>query len=500
MQDEGKSEAIKSNSPDHSDSLSHGSSDESMTEPQSSTSTAQDKQSASTNDAQISLENAATVEVDIRAEKHTTFQDLAALFPPETEKPKSETEKSETAADKISAIHSSLSKIAQEEDEERVSKHIAQQVQQVKAQKEQREQAQNLNTELTESTTSQSKQHVQSKKHKKSKIDIMPKVGDSAGELARKTICLFSITVFLICIALIILYFVELYQARSVYDDLSVTYHARQPEEVEESSSVTQLSDEEDEEQTYTLLSSAEELLEINDEVVGWISIDDTEVDYPLMQHLDDTEGDEYYLYKNIYEEDSKSGSIFLDYRCSFDCVGEDGTLEIENSDNLIIYGHNMRDLSMFGSLKNYVNDEDYYEEHPIITLNSNYGTYQYKIFAYFIADAEDTTDTRFEYWNGINFEDEDEFYDYVNEVKRRTIRITNVDVEYGDSLLTLSTCNSAFDSARLVIVARLVREDEDPYERIVGSIENPNIKWPTAYYSWGEVTYDPDADFAPYG
>jgi len=107
-----------------------------------------------------------------------------------------------------------------------------------------------------------------------------------------------------------------------------------------------------------------------------------------------------------------------------------------------------MRDLSMFGSLKYYKSDADYYEEHPIIELNSNYETYQYKIFAYFIADAEDTTDTRFDYWNDINFANETEFYDYVNEVKRRTIRITNIDVEYGAQLLTLATCNSAFDTA----------------------------------------------------
>ncbi|MCD8220343.1 MAG: class B sortase [Ruminococcus sp.] len=218
------------------------------------------------------------------------------------------------------------------------------------------------------------------------------------------------------------------------------------------------------------------------------------------MQHLDNVPGEEYYLYRNMEGESSKPGSIFLDYRCSFDSVGDDGTLEVENSDNLIIYGHNMRDLSMFGTLKYYRTDDDYYEEHPIIELNSNYETYTYKIFAYFIADAEDTTETRFEYWNAINFEDETVFYDYVNEVKRRTIHLTNVDVEYDYSLLTLSACNSAFDTARLVIVARLVRDGEDPYERVVGSTPNPNIKWPSVYYLWNEDTYDLDAPFVSYG
>ena len=218
------------------------------------------------------------------------------------------------------------------------------------------------------------------------------------------------------------------------------------------------------------------------------------------MHHLDDQPGEEYYLYRNMQKEDSKPGSIFLDYRCSFDQVGADGTLETPNSDNLIIYGHNMRDGSMFGTLKYYRTDENYYEQHPIIQLNSNYETYQYKIFGYFIADAEDTTDTRFDYWNDIDFEDEAAFYDYVNEVKRRSLRLTNIDVQYGDPLLTLSTCNSVFDTARLVIVARRVRDGEAPYDRVVGSTPNPNIKWPNVYYLWNKKTYDPNAPFVPYG
>ena len=159
-----------------------------------------------------------------------------------------------------------------------------------------------------------------------------------------------------------------------------------------------------------------------------------------------------------------------------------------------------MRDGSMFGTLKYYRTDENYYEQHPIIQLNSNYETYQYKIFGYFIADAEDTTDTRFDYWNDIDFEDEAAFYDYVNEVKRRSLRLTNIDVQYGDPLLTLSTCNSVFDTARLVIVARRVRDGEAPYDRVVGSTPNPNIKWPNVYYLWNKKTYDPNAPFVPYG
>ena len=76
----------------------------------------------------------------------------------------------------------------------------------------------------------------------------------------------------------------------------------------------------------------------------------------------------------------------------------------------------------------------------------------------------------------------------------RGSFSSTGVDIRPDDKILTLSTCNNAFDTARLVIVARRVRDGEDPNERIAGSIPNPNIKWPNVYYLWNEKTYNPDA------
>lgn len=392
--------------------------------------------------------------------------------------------------DKIRAIRTSLFHIAQEEEEEAVTQRVAQQIQQVKDQKE--------HPEKYPPPPMPPKPRKQTFGQKM--LGLFPQRGDSGGEVVRKSIFLFSATVFLVCMVLIVLYFVDIFRADKLYEDIGSNYHANQSVQTTTAVQETQPAAEEPTEKIYTLLPGAADLLAMNSEINGWISIPDTKVDYPVLHHLDDEPGNEYYLYRNVQKEDSKPGSIFLDYRCTFDDVGEDGTLKSPSSDNLIIYGHNMRDLSMFGTLKYYRTDENYYDEHPIIQLNSNYETYQYKIFGYFIADAEDTTDTRFEYWNAIDFSGEKEFYDYVNEVKRRTLRITNVDVTYGDQLLTLSTCNNAFDTARLVIVARRVRDGEDPNERIAGSIPNPNIKWPNVYYLRHEKTYDPNAPFAPYG
>lgn len=406
-----------------------------------------------------------------------------------------ETHPPEVLGDKITAIRTTLFHIAQEEEEEAVLLRVAYQIKQVKERKEH-----------PENFPPPAQHHPLKPKKKKQTfgqrvLSLFPQPGDPGGEIARKSIFLLSVIVFLVCVVLIILYFVDVLRTDALYEDIGTSYHAKLPAQT---TAVIEAEPEEiveePTEKVYTLLPGAEDLLAMNDEITGWISIPDTKVDYPILHHLEDEPGNEYYLYRNVQKEDSKPGSIFLDYRCSFDQVGENGTLELPNSDNLIIYGHNMRDLSMFGTLKYYRTDENYYEEHPVIQLNSNYETYQYIIFGYFIADADDTTDTRFDYWNAINFTDETEFYNYVNEVKRRTLRITNIDVEYGDKLLTLSTCNNAFDTARLVIVARLVRAGEDPYERIAGSTPNPNIKWPNVYYLWNEKTYDPNAPFAPYG
>ena len=139
-----------------------------------------------------------------------------------------------------------------------------------------------------------------------------------------------------------------------------------------------------------------------------------------------------------------------------------------------------------------------------ITAIDSNYNHYQYKIFAVFIVDAEDKTDTAFDCWNRIDFSGEDDFYDFVNEAKRRTIIMNDVDVKYGDKLLTLSTCNTIFGNdgpGRLIVLARMIREGEDPYEGTQNSWVNNNIKWPSLYYTYNSnEKYDPDAEFIPYG
>ncbi|MBQ9110589.1 MAG: class B sortase [Oscillospiraceae bacterium] len=334
------------------------------------------------------------------------------------------------------------------------------------------------------------------KAKKKQKNSVFPRKGDKPLDVVRKCVFLASSAIFVLCLALIVEYFWNNHYNSNLNENLSNMYQETKPPKEQEQETTEPPAEEYE---YFGFLPNAERLLEINPDVAGWISIPGTDVSYPVLQRRGNPDGNEYYLKRNIYLEDAHAGSIFMDYRNDFDYV-IDGKKQLANSANLIIYGHNMHDYSMFGSLKHYINDANYYGEHPIVELNSNYRKYQYKIFAMIIVDINDQSDTRFDYWNQLEFADEKAFYDYVNEIKRRTIRLNDVDVKYGDELLTLSTCNSTFSDGRLVVFARKVREGEDLYAGTQTSTANPNIKWPNSYYRWNKSTYDPEAEFVPYG
>lgn len=322
---------------------------------------------------------------------------------------------------------------------------------------------------------------------------LFPWKGDSGLEVTRKIVFLISVIAFSVCLELISSYYWGLHQSKKLYDQLQreieqISLDTVDPTKIQQGSVS----------ETMELSELGERLLAQNADAVGYISIPGTKVNYPIVQRRSD-DGNDYYLYRNFNGEHSDAGVLYLDYRNNFDRV-ENGKRVCDNSTNLVVYGHNMDNLSMFGSLKNYRNDWGYYSKHPLITLCSNYQTYTYKIFGFFIIDAEDESETKFDCWNTLNFSSEEEFYDYVNNVKRRALQTNGVDVQYGDQLLTLFTCSGIFDEARLIVMARMVRPDEDPYAGTQESQQNPNVLWPTIYYRWNKNNYDPDAEFVPYG
>ena len=188
-------------------------------------------------------------------------------------------------------------------------------------------------------------------------------------------------------------------------------------------------------------------LYQINEDVAGWLSIEGTSLDYPIVQTTDNN-----YYHRLSFEGDySLYGVPFVDYNVDLK----------EPSTNTIIYGHNIKnDDQMFNSLVHYWN-VDYYTEHPVIDFHTIYGKRSYKIFAVFVANVNPDHGEVFQYHTFIDANDVSEIQEYIYNVQVRSILDTGVDVLPSDELLTLSTCTYEFDNARFVVVARRLRDGE---------------------------------------
>ncbi|MDE6425687.1 MAG: class B sortase [Ruminococcus sp.] len=336
---------------------------------------------------------------------------------------------------------------------------------------------------------------VKKKKSFKEKfLDLFPKKQDPITEKIRKVVFMCSIIAIVVCGYMVGDYYIDLGKSKNLHQEIADIYEPYHPPKPAQNVATIY---EPDYEREYSLLDGAKKLLDMNPDVVGYITIPDTPVANPVMQSGDN----EKYLNQNINGDTSRAGELFLDYRNNFDRV-VDNKLSVENSDNLVIYGHNMGNDTMFGSLKYYQHNYNYYTQHPVIYLNSNYECYTYKIFAYFILDAMDESETAYDCWNKFDFDNEEDFYNFVNEAKKRSLTLNDVDVKYGDKILTLSTCNPILgDRGRLIVMGRLLRDSEDAIQGTEKSVQNTNIKWPSIYYQQKpNERYNPDAEFIPYG
>lgn len=181
-------------------------------------------------------------------------------------------------------------------------------------------------------------------------------------------------------------------------------------------------------------------LVEQNPDFVGWISIEGTNLDFPVM--FSPSQPD-YYLRHDFAGEYSVYGVPYLDEATA---LGPD-----RQSENLIVYGHNMKTGTIFGFLTDYKQPETY-QEHPTIRLDTLYGAGEYEVFAAFAIDI--AADRSFAYNNYIDL-DEDSFREFVEEVKRRSDVDSGITPVYGDELLTLSTCEYSSANGRYVVCAR---------------------------------------------
>lgn len=184
---------------------------------------------------------------------------------------------------------------------------------------------------------------------------------------------------------------------------------------------------------------------EKNPDTIGWIKIEGTPIDYPVMFTPDDNE---FYLDKDFDKNKTIYGSLYIDV---------ESKLNTPNV-NIIMYGHNMKDQSMFGSLKKY-RDKSYYDSHPKVTFNTLYDRGEYEIIGAFYAKVLLQTDTAYRYYKFFEAKNEDEFNEFIDYVKSVREYDTGVEAKYGDELLTLSTCSSHVENGRFAVVCRRIKQ-----------------------------------------
>lgn len=176
-----------------------------------------------------------------------------------------------------------------------------------------------------------------------------------------------------------------------------------------------------------------------NPDFFGWLTIDGTRIDYPVMHSVEDN-------YKYLHADFDGSyyypGIPYVDSKCNVD------------SDNLLIYGHNMNDGSMFHTLMRY-ESESFWEENPTICFSDLYGDYEYEVLAAFRDQIYLKTDTCFKFYQFIDAADEAEFDYAISQFQEKSIYDTGVEAEYGDKLITLITCAYHVEDGRFVVVAR---------------------------------------------
>jgi SrtB family sortase len=301
---------------------------------------------------------------------------------------------------------------------------------------------------------------------------IIPQKGDSKTELTRKIIVLSASVLLIVCIVVLFIIFTGEKRDQELNEDLANLHNdITTTVNVITTAPTTTAPPETDVTETTTTTAppplvispDMQPFVDENPDSAGWIKVD-SGVDNVVMQTADN----EKYLDEDFYGRYSASGTVFADFRCVVNDYPDN------QSDNIVLYGHNQKDNTMFGTLKQYKVTRqnkrgfDYYKEHPTFTFSNLYETFTYKIVAIFVIEVEpwqNPTGEIFDYHNYITFNNvKSGKYTYNNweaQILAHSAIDTGVDIEKGDHFMTLSTCSNEFEPSRLVVIGRRLRDGE---------------------------------------
>lgn len=189
------------------------------------------------------------------------------------------------------------------------------------------------------------------------------------------------------------------------------------------------------------ILKKYKKLYKRNSDLIGWVTVDGTPIDYPVMQTKNDPE---LYLHCNYKKEYDVNGLPFLDAKCDVE----------DMQSNLIMYGHHMKSGLMFAHLVDY-DSVDFYKKHPVIQFDTLYEERKYDIVAAFYSQVYKEDQDVFKYYNWPGHLTKKQYNNYVKNVKKLSQYDTGITPEYGEQLITLVTCAYQTEDGRFVVVAK---------------------------------------------
>ncbi|MBR7132388.1 MAG: class B sortase [Clostridia bacterium] len=299
-------------------------------------------------------------------------------------------------------------------------------------------------------------------------VSYIPNKADNIKQIFFKVLFLVSLVALIVSACYLADYFIESDRQNGIIDDSRDLWH-----------NTVSIETDGDGENDEEALKAAEEarqkaiqkMLAENDQFKGWITIKGTKVDNPIYQAPDN----DFYLDHNQQKKYSVYGALY------FDCANL--ISEQHTDSNLAIYGHEMKDGSMFGQLKKY-KSLDFYKEHPTIEFSTLYKSSTYKVYAVFLLNAVKEDDNNYIYnIYRTRFLDINDFNAWSAEAYERSVINTGVDVKYGDNIITLITCSEDFENARFVVMAREVREDEKDEVDVSKAGVNAKPRYPQKWY-----------------
>ena len=302
---------------------------------------------------------------------------------------------------------------------------------------------------------------------------FLPWKGDPMKELIRKVLFLFFLAVFIVSIVFLARYILSDYTTGREYNDAQELFDGGTPAvDVDMPAGYRQ---------QFGNLYSA------NADICGWLKIDGTAINYPVVQGEDD----DFYLTHTFRKSENRVGVPFLEYLNDFTPDGM--------NHYCTIYAHNMKSGKMFHDLR-YYKDVEYYKEHPLVSFNTVYEDYDWKIIGLFFTPGNPAQEDALFYHQRLENESTEEFYEFINALMQRSYFTTGVDVNENDHFLFLSTCDTLDLNSRIVLAARRVRPGESAEVDVSAAEQNYHQYFPRNYTDRiGSTYHEPDTNWVFY-